>query len=103
MKRKYFNGGGGQYSLANCYFYGIGTTKDEEKTFQWYLKYAEEGNSYSPTSLVNNQIYFAHPYFPFQLISNTSEIFSLQLLYSNTKMKLKKKTKDDEKAFQLYI
>ncbi|RHZ44900.1 hypothetical protein Glove_707g76 [Diversispora epigaea] len=34
----------GQNNLGYCYEKGIGTTKDEEKAFQWYLKSAEGGN-----------------------------------------------------------
>ncbi|RHZ79193.1 hypothetical protein Glove_151g16 [Diversispora epigaea] len=35
----------GQYEIGNCYLNGIGTTKDEKKAFQWYLKSAEGGDS----------------------------------------------------------
>ena len=28
----------GQYNVGYCYKYGIGTNKDEEKAFEWYLK-----------------------------------------------------------------
>ncbi|RHZ79963.1 hypothetical protein Glove_139g258 [Diversispora epigaea] len=34
----------GQNNLGDCYRNGIGTTKDEEKAFQWYMKSAEGGN-----------------------------------------------------------
>lgn len=33
----------GQYWVAPSYFNGFGTTKDEEKGFNWYLKSAEQG------------------------------------------------------------
>ncbi|RHZ88802.1 hypothetical protein Glove_21g166 [Diversispora epigaea] len=33
------------YNLGYCYHNGIGTTKDEKKAFQWYLKSAEGGSS----------------------------------------------------------
>ncbi|RHZ80807.1 hypothetical protein Glove_132g223 [Diversispora epigaea] len=39
--------------LGYCYLLGIGTTKDDEKTFQWYIKSAEGGNSSGRYSLVN--------------------------------------------------
>ncbi|RHZ74815.1 hypothetical protein Glove_219g167 [Diversispora epigaea] len=47
MKRRHFNGGNsnGPFGLGNCYDNGIGTTKDEEKAFQWYLKSAEGRNT----------------------------------------------------------
>ncbi|RHZ73880.1 hypothetical protein Glove_228g44 [Diversispora epigaea] len=41
----------GQYYLGYCYEYGIGTTKDEEKAFQQYLK-SESENSYGQNVLV---------------------------------------------------
>ncbi|RHZ84535.1 hypothetical protein Glove_79g93 [Diversispora epigaea] len=48
MKRKHFSAEGGdhvgQFNLGYCYRHGIGTTKDEEKAFQWYLKSAEGGD-----------------------------------------------------------
>ncbi|RHZ86474.1 hypothetical protein Glove_50g58 [Diversispora epigaea] len=41
----------GQNYLEYCYRDGIGTTKDEEKAFQWYLKSAEGGNEYGQYNL----------------------------------------------------
>ena len=32
-------------SLGDCYRYGKGIDKDEEKAYGWYLKSAENGNS----------------------------------------------------------
>ncbi|RHZ65935.1 hypothetical protein Glove_310g53 [Diversispora epigaea] len=33
----------GQNGLGDCYYFGTGVRKDEEKAFQWYLKSAEGG------------------------------------------------------------
>ncbi|RHZ57536.1 hypothetical protein Glove_386g18 [Diversispora epigaea] len=43
----------GQNKFSYCYLLGIGTTKDDDKAFQWYIKSAEGGNSGGQYSLAN--------------------------------------------------
>ncbi|RHZ73726.1 hypothetical protein Glove_229g102 [Diversispora epigaea] len=63
----------GQHNLGHCYGNGIGTTKDEKKAFQWYVKSAEGGNIIGQNTL--GECYY----------------------YGNGT------TKDEEKAFQWYL
>ncbi|RHZ89379.1 hypothetical protein Glove_15g26 [Diversispora epigaea] len=55
VKRKHFNFTLNQLKeeIGYCYQHGIGTTKDEVKAFQWYLKSAKGGNHMEQNNRVN--------------------------------------------------
>ena len=40
-----------QYNLGRCYFFGCGTTKNQEEAFKWYMKSAEKGNSFGQAAV----------------------------------------------------
>ncbi|GBC09532.1 hypothetical protein RclHR1_08950010 [Rhizophagus clarus] len=44
MKSAIARNANGQCKLGYCYDHGMGTTKNELKAFEWYLKSAENGN-----------------------------------------------------------